>query len=461
MMTIEWLLTVTSTLFIVLLYIFIIRSLLAANSNLFLIGSCFGILFFYVTPLIILSITGRFEKGIFLSVVDLKDIDITEDIVPVLIMHGLLVVLGITIYLIGIFSRNANAIQRNEIIDFKKDKKRLIKLIIILGGFYVLFVARDLVSNNIFSGDAHWYESRHDSMSVENGSIINVIFTYLRNNSRLVFFAALIYGWYQKVYKNDYIFLVVYLVSIGLDIYVSGNRFILAATGILIAYILILKKKYVFITVCSFLAYPIAWLGTVFMSVRGVMYSQASTIGELITLFKEKGAEANDQFIFVLINMVEGINFNTYVSLYYNAPKKIPFLLGETFITPLVFWIPRSVWENKPPRVGQIIGEAYVGNPDLSLVATFLGESWLNFGYVSFIIIPFLFIIAFKFINAAVRHMEPGIRSFILFLLGFTLMRASYGSVFVDVFVMSMYISLVLLIIQKKIYLFGRQVSFK
>ncbi|HDY8608794.1 TPA: hypothetical protein RRH12_005430, partial [Klebsiella pneumoniae] len=170
MMTIEWLLTVTSTLFIVLLYIFIIRSLLAANSNLFLIGSCFGILFFYVTPLIILSITGRFEKGIFLSVVDLKDIDITEDIVPVLIMHGLLVVLGITIYLIGIFSRNANAIQRNEIIDFKKDKKRLIKLIIILGGFYVLFVARDLVSNNIFSGDAHWYESRHDSMSVENGS---------------------------------------------------------------------------------------------------------------------------------------------------------------------------------------------------------------------------------------------------------------------------------------------------
>ncbi len=58
------------------------------------------------------------------------------------------------------------------------------------------------------------------------------------------------------------------------------------------------------------------------MSVRGVMYSQASTFGELITLFKEKGAEANDQFIFVLINMVEGINFNTYVSLYYNAPKR-------------------------------------------------------------------------------------------------------------------------------------------
>lgn len=127
MMTIEWLLTFTSTLFIVLFYIFIIRSLLAANSNLFLIGSCFGILFFYVTPLIILSITGRFEKGIFLSVVDLKDIDITEDIVPVLIMHGLLVILGVTIYLIGIFSRNANAygnaIQRNNIIDFKKDKK--------------------------------------------------------------------------------------------------------------------------------------------------------------------------------------------------------------------------------------------------------------------------------------------------------------------------------------------------
>ncbi|UAA06224.1 hypothetical protein KZ661_07990 [Klebsiella quasipneumoniae] len=128
MMTIEWLLTLTSTLFIVLLYVFIIRFLLAANSNLFLIGSCFGILFFYVTPLIILSITGRFEKGIFLSVVDLKDIDITEDIVPVLIMHGLLVVLGVTIYLIGIFSRNAKAMQRNEIIDFKKDKKKAHKI---------------------------------------------------------------------------------------------------------------------------------------------------------------------------------------------------------------------------------------------------------------------------------------------------------------------------------------------
>ncbi|QGN38815.1 O-antigen polymerase [Klebsiella oxytoca] len=458
-MTIEWLLTFTSTLFIVFLYVFIIKSLLSANSNLFLLGSCFGVLFFYVTPLIILSLTGKFEKGIFLSVADLKDIDITQDVVPVLLMHGLLVVLGFTIYLIGMLTRSSSQI-RNEIYN-KSDKKRIVNLIIVLGVFYILFVIRDLVSNDIFSGDAHWYESRHDSMSVENGSIVNVIFTYLRNNSRLVFFAALIYGWYKRIYKNDYIFLMIYLTSIGIDIYVSGNRFILAATGILIAYILIVKKKYMFIVICSFLAYPIAWLGTVFMSVRGVMYSQASSLGELITLFKEKGTEANDQFIFVLINMVEGINFNTYVSLYYNAPKKIPFLLGETFITPLVFWIPRSLWENKPPRVGQIIGEAYVGNPDLSLVATFLGESWLNFGYVSFLVIPVLFFIAYKFINAAVKHMEPGIRTFILFLLGFTLMRASYGSVFVDVFVMSIYISLVLLILYKKISFFGRMVNFK
>ncbi|WP_404655413.1 hypothetical protein, partial [Raoultella ornithinolytica] len=256
-----------------------------------------------------------------------------------------------------------------------------------------------------------------------------------------------------------YIFLAVYLLAIGVDIYVSGNRFILAATGMLIAYILILRRKYLFIILCTFLAYPIAWLGTVFMSVRGVMYSQAGSLGELISLFKDKGTEANDQFIFVLINMVEGINFNTFVSLFYNAPKKIPFLLGETFITPVVFWIPRSIWENKPPRVGQIIGEAYVGNPDLSLVATFLGESWLNFGYLSLIIIPILFLVAYKFINSAISHLEPGVRSFILFLVGFTLMRASYGSVFVDVIVMSIYISLVLFILYRKLYLFGREVT--
>ncbi|HDH7845988.1 hypothetical protein [Raoultella ornithinolytica] len=457
-MTIEWLLTLITTLVIVVFYFYLIKYLLGIKSNLFLLGSCFGILFFYVTPLVILSITGRFEKGIFLSVTDLKDIDITKDVIPVLLMHLMLFILGLTIYICSKFSKNKDLTNDTKT-NYNISNKNLVRLIITVGVFYALFVARDLVSNNIFSGDAHWYESRHDSMSVENGSIINVIFTYLRNNARLVFFAALIYGWYKKIYKNDYIFLAVYLLAIGVDIYVSGNRFILAATGMLIAYILILRRKYLFIILCTFLAYPIAWLGTVFMSVRGVMYSQAGSLGELISLFKDKGTEANDQFIFVLINMVEGINFNTFVSLFYNAPKKIPFLLGETFITPVVFWIPRSIWENKPPRVGQIIGEAYVGNPDLSLVATFLGESWLNFGYLSLIIIPILFLVAYKFINSAISHLEPGVRSFILFLVGFTLMRASYGSVFVDVIVMSIYISLVLFILYRKLYLFGREVT--
>lgn len=456
-MTIEWALGLITLLLIVLMFFYITRYLINNNKSPLLIGACFGIFFFYITPLTILYITGSLNKGIFLAVPALVNIDATKDFEPVILMFALLFSMAFGIVFIA--KSSVNDIYKHQNESDILDSKLLWNILLTSAFLYIAFVIYDIKSNNILSGDAHWYESRHDSMSVENGSIINVLFTYLRNVARTVFFATLIYTWFKRHLKNDILFLTIYIPTIALDVYVSGNRFILAATAILIGYLLLVKKKYFFISVCSILVFPVAWLGTIFMSVRGVMYSNSGSIGELITLFKDKSAEANDQLIYVITNMVEGINFNTFVSIFYDAPKKLPFLWGETFLTPFVFWIPRSIWEDKPPRVGQLIGEAYTGNSDLSIVATFFGEAWLNFGYASIIFVPLLFLIAFLFINTLLKHFPYGIRAMILFMIGFSMMRASYGSIFIDVIVMSALISAIMLICTKRTYIFGFRVK--
>lgn len=456
-MTIEWALGLTITILIIIFYFFIVRYLILNEKSPLLIGTCFGIYFFYLAPLTILYTTGSFNKGIFLAVTSLVNIDASRDLEPVLLMFALLLSMAFAILFIA--KGGVNDFCKPNSLDNEIDSNLLWRILIISSVLYMIFAGYDILSNNILSGDAHWYESRHESMSVENGSIINVLFTYLRNVARTVFFGTLICAWYRKLFRHDLLFFAIYIITVALDIYMSGNRFILAATAILIGYLLLVRKKYFFISMCSILVFPVAWLGTIFMSVRGVMYSNSGSFSELVSLFKDKSSEANDQLIFVLTNMVEGINFNTFVSIFYDAPKRLPFLWGETFLTPFVFWIPRSIWEDKPPRVGQFIGEAYTGNSDLSIVATFFGETWLNFGYAAVLFVPVLFLVAFIFINALLKHLPYEIRSMVLFIIGFSMMRASYGSIFIDVLVMSFLISLIMLFTTKRAYFLGFKIK--
>jgi len=78
-----------------------------------------------------------------------------------------------------------------------------------------------------------------------------------------------------------------------------------------------------------------------------------------------------------------------------DVPKKLGYQYGETLITWVFMPIPRSIWQNKPANLGQIIGaEIYnqgVGVTGAGVPPPFWSELYLNFNVVGVLVGSFLF----------------------------------------------------------------------
>jgi hypothetical protein len=59
---------------------------------------------------------------------------------------------------------------------------------------------------------------------------------------------------------------------------------------------------------------------------------------------------------------------------------------GRQLLGALLFWVPRSIWSDKPLSSGQMVGES-LGYKFTNLSCPLWGESYLNFGYTGVIVI--------------------------------------------------------------------------
>ncbi len=162
----------------------------------------------------------------------------------------------------------------------------------------------------------------------------------------------------------------------------STTRFysIFTVTAILFGVFPVLRRNSSFVMsyiFAGFAASPIAY------QFRGL-----SSISELVQMLKE--FRFDQQYVF-------GGNFDAFEMLTYAVSfvndKGITW--GRQLFGVLLFWAPRSMWENKPVSTGELLGSNYIGisaslsNTNLS--SPLSAEGFVNLGIVGVIIIGFVY----------------------------------------------------------------------
>jgi hypothetical protein len=86
-------------------------------------------------------------------------------------------------------------------------------------------------------------------------------------------------------------------------------------------------------------------------------------------------------------------------------PEHRPYLYGSGYVPGILFWIPRSIFPSKPISTGAVITRLYYAtdNPSNNVALTFIGEAYVNFGWVGATLIMFL---AGKIVRALNTYMR-------------------------------------------------------
>lgn len=106
-----------------------------------------------------------------------------------------------------------------------------------------------------------------------------------------------------------------------------------------------------------------------------------------------------------------------------SVPERVGFLYGETYIGGLLFFVPRSIWEDKPRGPGPAVAALIFGNRSTlegyeggGIPAGGAGEAYFNFGYLGIIAVHLLFGLFLKWLAARVL-VRRGRESVVLLLL--------------------------------------------
>jgi len=124
----------------------------------------------------------------------------------------------------------------------------------------------------------------------------------------------------------------------------------------------------------------------------------------IVMLYQRVFQEINLSKIFTYLNKIDIEDFFKLVDNYfvYEAylhtleyfPKYHLFLYGDSLIKPFIFWIPRSIWEDKPEGLTTFLPKLFYGTSrgsEYSTGMTITGEFYVNFGLLGVVLFSFLF----------------------------------------------------------------------
>ncbi len=377
----------------------------------FKVGIAFGVMFFIFIPVWIMITTGTLE----LSRMDfhyttLPDIIYSQSIKSSKTLIAFLFSIILYLYFPSRYSPNAEDDRFNP--NFKG------YLILYLIGMLIIFVGSGLLDG----GD--WYQNRDAFMKTEGALAVLVVF--IVNSVKILIISSLFYNWTTK--RLSFKKLVFFASSfIIFDMIFSGNRIYLFVTSILI--ILSFFKRYPKATLISFpfllpIIYTFGYFASIFRHIRGPLFSSGLPSFEIFTKALTRAMDLEPPSIkLFFIGISEAINLNLIYSLFNNFNE---FLLGVTYIKPLFFYVPRSIWETKPESITVIAADMFGGS---SLVTTIIGEIFMNFSFYGLIILPIVLWFTEAFIT---KNLMPyGILSSIIgFFFGVLFFRMPFSDEF-------------------------------
>ena len=87
---------------------------------------------------------------------------------------------------------------------------------------------------------------------------------------------------------------------------------------------------------------------------------------------------------------------------------KFQYLHGSTYGRLFTFWLPRSVYPDRPQDFTSQAALCYLPGETTSLCATALGEAYANFGYASLLVLPIFTLLVIQYSACLSRRVDGG-----------------------------------------------------
>ena len=374
----------------------------------FKVGVSFGILFFIFIPIWIMIITGSLDlsKSDF-SYTTISDVILKKELSSSMLLIAFLFSIILYLYFPSRYSN----------LEVDKEFKPSIKsyFIIYILGMIIVFIGSGLLDGG------NWYQNRHHFF-VSSGAFA-VLIAFIINSAKILIISSLVYKWTNKE-LTFYKFLFFIVAFAFWDMFFSGNRVYLFCTAVLIG--LIFLKRYPKKTLIAFpFIFPatffLGYFASIFRHMRGPLFLNGLPTFEVFV------KALNSAMILeppmpksFFIGISESVNVNVVYDLFNRYED---FLYGATYLKPLFFYLPRSIWEGKPESITVLTADFLGGS---SLVTTIIGEMYMNFSIYGIVILPIILWFTEGFLTKSLRH-YGSISNIVGFFFGILFFRMPYS----------------------------------
>ena len=256
---------------------------------------------------------------------------------------------------------------------------------------------------------------------IRHGSLA-VLLLFIINASKILIISSIIYLWTNnKINLKLFLF---YILSFTLfDMILSGNRIYFFSTLIIIALLFFKKHPLKILFSLPFLVpiiYYVGYFASVFRHMRGPLFEKGMPTFDVFKATLERAIRLDPpNLTSFFLNISESVNFNVIYNIINNYDKT---LYGATYFKSFVYFIPRSIWAQKPESITKITAD-YFGSS--SLVTTVIGEMQMNFSYLGIFLLPFILYFV-EHILSYFKFNSP-IFNYILFIFGILFFRMPFS----------------------------------
>jgi len=229
-----------------------------------------------------------------------------------------------------------------------------------LGGYFTLYARIALANQLLFTGAA----ALHTGLGLRDRKI------QWRMTSLILLFLLV-----EMVMSGNRIFIAFYLLAFVASSWLYGRRKLIAA---------VLVASPLLVLVFS------AW---------GAVRHDLSKIPDSLTAGVIE-ADVGDRALYNLMHATEGGGVMLLMHVVNDFGGKFAYLHGSTYGRLLTFWLPRSVYRERPLDFTSQAALCYLPGETTSLCATALGEAYANFGLASIVVLPLFTWGVAKYTNA-------------------------------------------------------------
>jgi hypothetical protein len=190
----------------------------------------------------------------------------------------------------------------------------------------------------------------------------------------------------MKSSSYDKAFLFLISIFLSLEMITSGNRIYIAIFLITIGSGLWYYRKYKAMLLALLMAPIIAFGASTWANIR----SGLGDIGTSLSSYEEHAGSVNNRAVTALVDSTEGGNVMILMHIIKDFGVDHEFFYGQTYAKVLTFFIPRSIYPDKPENFAVQTARFYEPDAETSLTSTALGELYANFGLACLVLFPLL-----------------------------------------------------------------------